>query len=250
MYQLVIVRHGESLWNQQNRFTGWQDVDLAEKGKLEAKCAGDALKSRNFEFDQVYTSVLKRAIKTLDIILEGIDQQWLQVHKDWRLNERHYGGLQGLDKAETAAKHGEAQVKIWRRSYDTPPPRMEPSDPRHPSHDRRYKNIPMKDIPNGESLKDTAERFMPLWIERIQPDFKLGKKILIVAHGNSLRALIQYLEKMSADDIMQVNVPTGVPIFYELDLSFQVLKKEFLGDPEEIRRAMESVANQGKAKSP
>ncbi len=250
MYQLVIVRHGESLWNQENRFTGWQDVDLAEKGKWEAQRAGEILRSGNFEFDQVYTSVLKRAVKTLDVILECIDQQWLQVHKDWRLNERHYGALQGLNKAETAAQHGEAQVKIWRRSYDTPPPPMPSSDPRHPSHDRRYKNIPMKDIPNGESLKDTVERFMPLWTERIQPDFKLGKRILIVAHGNSLRALMQHLEKMTPDEIMQVNVPTGVPISYELDLSLKVLKKEFLGDPEEIRKAMDAVASQGKAKSP
>lgn len=249
MHQLVIVRHGESLWNQENRFTGWQDVDLAEKGRIEARRAGEVLKSRNFEFDQVYTSVLKRAIKTLDIILEGIDQQWLQVHKDWRLNERHYGDLQGLDKAETAEKHGEDQVKIWRRSYDTPPPKMDTKDPRHPCHDRRYKNIPLKDIPSGESLKDTAERFLPLWNERIISDFKLAKKILIVAHGNSLRALIQHIEKMTPDEIMQVNVPTGVPIYYELDSNFSVNKKEFLGDQDEIKKAMESVANQGKAKS-
>ncbi len=248
MYQLVIVRHGESLWNQENRFTGWQDVDLAEKGQIEAKRAGEVLKSRNFQFDQVYTSVLKRAIKTLDIILAEIDQQWLQVHKDWRLNERHYGALQGLNKAETAAKHGEEQVKIWRRSYDTPPPMMDVKDPRHPSHDRRYTNIPMKDIPSGESLKDTAERFLPLWVERIVPDFKFDRRILIVAHGNSLRALIQLLEKLTPDEIMKVNVPTGVPIYYELDSEFKVLKKEFLGDQEEIRKAMESVANQGKAK--
>jgi len=224
-------------------------VDLAEKGRKEAFEAGQVLKARGFEFDHIYTSVLKRAIKTLDLILEQMDQQWIQVHKDWRLNERHYGALQGLNKAETAARHGEEQVKIWRRSYDTPPPPMEATDPRHPRHDRRYTNVPMKDIPNGESLKDTAERFLPLWNERIAPDLRLGRRVLIVAHGNSLRALIQHLEKLTPAEIMQVNVPTGVPIYYELEEDFGILKKEFLGDPEAIKKAMDSVANQGKAKT-
>lgn len=248
MYQLTIVRHGESLWNQENRFTGWQDVDLAEKGISEARKAGQKLKELKVEFDMTYTSVLKRAIQTLDILLREMDQQWLSVHKDWRLNERHYGALQGLNKAETAAKHGEDQVKIWRRSYDIAPPPMDDSDPRHPRFDRRYKNVPMKDLPNCESLKDTAERFIPLWNERILPDLRLGKNVLIVAHGNSLRALMQHLEKMTSEQIMGVNLPTGIPLSYDLDEGFKVRKKEFIGDPEEVKKAIESVANQGKAK--
>ena len=201
-----------------------------------------------FEFDFVYTSVLKRAVQTLDFVLSEMDQQWLQVHKDWRLNERHYGALQGLNKSETAAKHGEDQVKIWRRSFDIAPPPMESNDPRHPRFDRRYKNVPMKDIPNGESLKDTSDRFITLWTERILPDLKLGKNILIVAHGNSLRALMQHLEKMTPEEIVGVNIPTGIPIYYNLDEFFRVTRREILGDAEEVRKAMESVANQGKAK--
>ena len=248
MSKLVLIRHGESQWNLENRFTGWVDVPLSPKGIEEAKAAGKKL--AGFTFDRAFSSVLARANETLRFILEAIGQTTIPVEKDKALNERMYGELQGLNKAETAKKFGDEQVKIWRRSYDIPPPPMETSDPRHPSHDRRYKNIPMKDIPNGESLKDTVERFMPLWTERIQPDFKLGKRILIVAHGNSLRALMQHLEKMTPEQIMQVNVPTGVPISYELDMNFKVLKKEFLGDPEEIRKAMEAVANQGKAKNP
>lgn len=247
MYQLVIVRHGESQWNQENRFTGWQDVDLASTGIKEARQAGKVLKEKNFQFDVAYTSVLKRAIRTLDLILDEMDLMWLPVHKDWRLNERHYGALQGLNKAETAAKHGEEQVKIWRRSYDIAPPPMDPKDPRFPAFDRRYTNIPMKDIPAAESLKDTAERFLPLWDERILPDLRMDRKVLIVAHGNSLRALMQYLEKMSPEEIMKVNMPTGIPLYYELGTGFSVKKKEFLGDAETVRKAMESVANQGKA---
>lgn len=247
MYKLVLIRHGESQWNQENRFTGWQDVDLSEKGRGEALKGGKALKEQGFQFDVAYTSVLKRAIHTLDYVLNQVDQVWLPVHKEWRLNERHYGALQGLNKAETAARHGEDQVKIWRRSYDTPPPAMEASDPRHPTKDPRYKEVPAKDLPSGESLKDTVARFLPLWTETIAPEIKTGKRVLIVAHGNSLRALMQHLEKMSAEEIMGINMPTGIPMLYELDKDLQVLKREFIGDPEEVRAAMEAVANQGKA---
>lgn len=248
MYKLVLIRHGESQWNQENRFTGWQDVDLSEKGRAEALKGGKALKDKGFAFEVAYTSVLKRAIHTLDYVLNEVDQVWLPVHKEWRLNERHYGALQGLNKAETAARHGEEQVKIWRRSYDTPPPAMEVNDPRHPSKDPRYKNVDPRELPNGESLKDTVARFLPLWKETIAPEIKAGKKVLIVAHGNSIRALMQHLENMTADEIMGVNMPTGIPMVYELDKDFKVLKKEFVGDPEEVRLAMEAVANQGKAK--
>ncbi len=248
MYKLVLIRHGESVWNQENRFTGWQDVDLSEKGRAEALKGGKALKDKGFSFDKAYTSVLKRAIRTLNFVLDELDQAWVPVNKDWRLNERHYGALQGLNKAETAARHGEEQVKIWRRSYDTPPPPMETSDPRHPSHDLRYKYVDPQLLPSQESLKDTVARFLPLWNEQIMVDIKGGKKILIVAHGNSLRALIQHLEKMTPEEIMAVNMPTGVPLLYELDQSFKVLRKEFIGDPEEVKAAMEAVANQGKAK--
>ena len=248
MFKLVLVRHGESLWNMENRFTGWQDVDLSKKGQTEALQSGKTLKQMGFQFDETYTSVLKRAIRTLWIIQEEMDLLWLPVTKDWRLNERHYGGLTGLDKSETAAQHGEEQVKIWRRSYDTPPPMMEKSDSRHPSHDIKYKNINPQLLPSGESLKDTVARFMPLWQSEISGKIKQGKKILIAAHGNSLRALIQHLESMSAAEIMEVNVPTGVPLLYELDANLKVLKKEYLGDPETVRAAMDSVAAQGKKK--
>jgi 2,3-bisphosphoglycerate-dependent phosphoglycerate mutase len=248
MYKLVLIRHGESQWNQENRFTGWQDVDLSEKGRAEALKGGGALKDRGFKFDVAYTSVLKRAIHTLDFVLNQVDQVWLPVHKEWRLNERHYGALQGLNKAETAAKHGEEQVKIWRRSYDTPPPAMDVNDPRHPSHDPRYKGVPAKELPSGESLKDTVARFLPLWKNTIAPEITAGKNVLIVAHGNSLRALMQHLENMTPDEIMGVNMPTGIPMVYELDKDFKVLKKEFVGDPEEVKAAMDAVANQGKAK--
>lgn len=248
MYKLVLIRHGESQWNQENRFTGWQDVDLSEKGRAEALKGGKALKDKGFLFDVAYTSVLKRAIHTLDHVLDQLDQVWLPVHKEWRLNERHYGALQGLNKAETAARHGEDQVKIWRRSYDVPPPPMESNDPRMPTKDARYKHVDPKELPNGESLKDTVARFLPLWTKTIAPEIKSSKKVLIVAHGNSLRALMQHLEKMTPEEIMGVNMPTGIPMMYELDESFKVLKREFIGDPEEVRAAMEAVANQGKAK--
>lgn len=248
MHKLVIIRHGESEWNKENRFTGWQDVDLSEKGRAEALKGGKALREKGFRFDLSYTSVLKRAIHTLDHVLTELDQVWLPVNKDWRLNERHYGGLQGLNKAETAAKHGEEQVKIWRRSYDTPPPPMAFEDPRHPRNDERYKNIDPKLLPNCESLKDTVARFLPLWQNQISKDVLAGKKVLIVAHGNSLRALMQHLENMSADEIMGVNMPTGIPMCYDLDANLKVLKKEFIGDPEDVKKAIEAVANQGKAK--
>ncbi|MGZ3798472.1 MAG: 2,3-diphosphoglycerate-dependent phosphoglycerate mutase [Pseudobdellovibrionaceae bacterium] len=247
MYKLVLIRHGESQWNQENRFTGWQDVDLSEKGRAEALKGGRALKEKGFTFDVAYTSVLKRAIHTLDFVLNEVDQVWLPVHKDWRLNERHYGALQGLNKAETAARHGEEQVKIWRRSYDTPPPSMDVNDPRHPSKDPRYKHVNPQELPSGESLKDTVARFLPLWKNTIAAEIKASRKVLIVAHGNSLRALMQHLENMSAEEIMGVNMPTGIPMLYELDANLKVLKKEFIGDPEEVRLAMEAVANQGKA---
>lgn len=248
MSTLVIVRHGESLWNAENRFTGWVDVDLAQKGIDEAYRAGQALREQKLEFDVVYTSVLKRAIKTLHIILEQMDRLYWPVQKTWRLNERHYGELQGLNKAETAEKHGEDQVKIWRRSYDVPPPMLKKEDPRHPSHDPRYKDIPANEMPAGESLKTTAQRFVPLWEKEIVPQLKAGKNVLIVAHGNSLRALMQILEHMSPEQIMEVNMPTGIPLMYQLDSSLKVLNKNFLGDPETVKKAIESVAAQGKKK--
>jgi 2,3-bisphosphoglycerate-dependent phosphoglycerate mutase len=248
MHKLVIIRHGESEWNKENRFTGWQDVDLSEKGRAEAIKGGKALKERGFQFDLSYTSVLKRAIHTLDLVITELDQVWLPVTKDWRLNERHYGGLQGLNKAETAAKHGEDQVKIWRRSYDIPPPPMELSDQRHPKNDPRYKNVDPKLLPNSESLKDTVARFLPLWQSRISKDVSEGKRVLIVAHGNSLRALMQYLENMTPDEIMAVNMPTGIPLCYELDSGLKVIRKEFIGDAEDVKKAIEAVANQGKPK--
>lgn len=248
MHKLVLIRHGESLWNQENRFTGWQDVDLSEKGRVEAQKGGKALREKGFTFDVAYTSVLKRAIKTLNIVLDEVDQVWLPVHKDWRLNERHYGSLQGLNKSETAAKHGEEQVKIWRRSYDTPPPAMDLDDPRHPSHDPRYKGIDPRNLPSNESLKDTVARFLPLWNDTIAPAIKSGQNVLIVAHGNSLRALMQHLEGMTPEQIMGVNMPTGIPMMYELDENLKVKNREFIGDPEEVKAAIEAVASQGKAK--
>lgn len=248
MHKLVLIRHGESLWNQENRFTGWQDVDLSEKGRVEAQKGGKALREKGFTFDVAYTSVLKRAIKTLNIVLDEVDQVWLPVHKDWRLNERHYGSLQGLNKSETAAKHGEEQVKIWRRSYDIPPPAMDLDDPRHPSHDPRYKGIDPRNLPSNESLKDTVARFLPLWNDTIAPAIKSGQKVLIVAHGNSLRALMQHLEGMTPEQIMGVNMPTGIPMMYELDENLKVKNREFIGDPEEVKAAIEAVASQGKAK--
>lgn len=227
-YKLVVIRHGESEWNQQNRFTGWKDVDLAEKGIHEAQKAGKLLDQEGFVFDIAYTSRLTRAIKTLNHILDAMSLVWIPVTKEWRLNERHYGALQGLNKAETAAKHGDAQVKIWRRSYDTPPPTMPATDPEHPSHDPRYKDVNPAELPGGESLKQTVARVLPLWDSKISKDILAGKRVLIVAHGNSIRALIQYLENLSPEEILEVNVPTGAPIVYELDQDLQVIKKYYL----------------------
>ena len=249
MHRVVLLRHGESVWNQENRFTGWTDVDLTEKGRVEAHDAGQRMAEERFEFDVAYTSVLKRAIRTLWIALDGLDMLWIPVHRSWRLNERHYGALQGLNKAETAAQHGEAQVKIWRRSYDIAPPPLTPDDPRHPSHDRRYAELPPDELPLTESLKDTVARFLPYWHEAIAPDIRAGKRVLIAAHGNSLRALVQYLDQMSEQDVLELNIPTGVPLVYLLNDDLEPLQKFYLGDAETLKRAMEAVANQGKART-
>ena len=247
MYRLVLLRHGESVWNKENRFTGWTDVDLSDKGREEAREAGRLMAAEKFEFDLAFTSVLKRAIRTEWIALDEMDQMWIPEHKSWRLNERHYGALQGLNKAETAAKHGEAQVKIWRRSYDIPPPPLTPDDPRHPSRDRRYAEIRPDQLPLTESLKDTVARFLPYWHEAIAPTIKAGKKVLITAHGNSLRALVKYLDNVPDDEIVELNIPTGVPLVYLLNEELKPLQHYYLGDPEAIKRAEAAVANQGKA---
>ncbi|MBN1596800.1 MAG: 2,3-diphosphoglycerate-dependent phosphoglycerate mutase [Bacteroidales bacterium] len=248
MHKLVLLRHGESLWNKENRFTGWTDVDLTEKGITEARKAGKVLKENGFEFDIAFVSVLKRALRTLWLTLEEMDQLWIPWEKSWRLNERHYGGLQGLNKAETAAKHGEDQVLIWRRSYDIPPPELEKSDSRYPGNLRVYSDVPESDLPLTESLKDTVARFIPYWHDTIAPVIKTGKKVIIAAHGNSLRALVKYLDNMSEEEVLKLNIPTGMPLVYELDEELKPIKHYYLGDEEEVRKAMESVANQGKAK--
>ena len=245
--KLVLVRHGESGWNKENRFTGWTDVDLSEKGLAEAKKAGQLLKEEGYTFDIAYTSVLKRAIRTLWIILDEMDLMWIPVHRSWRLNERHYGDLQGLNKSETAAKFGEEQVKIWRRSYDIPPPALEKTDPRYPGIDPRYQYLKKSELPLTECLKDTVARFLPYWHETIAPAIQDGGKVIIAAHGNSLRALVKYLDKVSDEAIVNLNIPTGIPLVYELDEDLQPIKHYYLGDPEEIKKAMASVANQGKA---
>jgi len=248
MHKLVLLRHGESEWNQENRFTGWHDVNLTAKGEEEGRRSGRLLKDEGFAFDVVYTSLLKRAIRTMWLALEELDQTWVPVHREWRLNERHYGALQGLNKAETAAKHGEDQVLIWRRSYDIPPPALDPDDERHPGKDRRYANLPAENLPLSECLKDTVERFMPLWQDTIAPVVQEGKSVLIVAHGNSLRALVKYLDGVSEEDIVGLNIPTGMPLVYDLDADLRPLGRQYLGDPEAVAKAMEAVANQGKAK--
>ncbi len=248
MYRLVLLRHGESVWNQENRFTGWTDVDLNEKGRAEAREAGQLMSSEKFEFDVAHTSVLKRAIRTLWIACDQMDLLWIPVHKSWRLNERHYGALQGLNKAETAAQFGEAQVKIWRRSYDIPPPPLDLTDPRHPANDRRYASIPPPELPLTESLKDTVARFLPHWHEVIAPDIRAGKRVLIAAHGNSLRALVKYLDNVSEQDILEVNIPTGIPLVYLLNEDLKPLQKFYLGDQEAVKAKMTAVANQGKAR--
>ncbi|HOW26873.1 MAG TPA: 2,3-diphosphoglycerate-dependent phosphoglycerate mutase, partial [Elusimicrobiota bacterium] len=245
MIKLVLVRHGESTWNKENRFTGWTDVDLSDTGRTEAREAGVVLKREGYVFDVAYTSLLKRAIRTLWSILDEMDLMWIPVHRTWRLNERHYGALQGLNKAETAAKFGEDQVKVWRRSYDVPPPALEPSDERYPGRDPRYKSLTPAELPKTECLKDTVARFLPLWKESISSDVRAGKKVLIAAHGNSLRALVKYLDDISDADITELNIPTGMPLVYELDDRLKPIKKYYLGDAEKVRKAMEAVANQG-----
>ena len=248
MRKIILLRHGESIWNKENRFTGWTDVDLSDKGREEAKKAGEVLKKEGFIFDIAYTSVLKRAIRTLWIVLEEMDLMWIPVHNSWRLNERHYGALQGLNKSEMAKKFGEDQVLIWRRSYDIRPPALEETDSRHPGQDPRYKDLDKKDIPYTECLKDTVARFMPYWHETIAPEVKADKRIIIAAHGNSLRALVKYLDNISDEEIVRLNIPTGIPLVYELDDELRPIKHYYLGDPEEINKAMEKVASQGKAK--
>ena len=245
--KLVLLRHGESVWNKENRFTGWTDVDLSEQGQKEAREAGRLMAAEKFEFDVAFTSVLKRAIRTEWIALDEMDQLWIPEQKSWRLNERHYGALQGLNKAETAARHGEAQVKIWRRSYDIPPPPLEADDPRHPGNDRRYTNLSREELPLTESLKETVARFLPYWHERIAPDIKAGKRVLIAAHGNSLRALVKYLDNVSEQEIVELNIPTGIPLVYLLNEELRPLQKYYLGDPEVAKKAAAAVANQGKA---
>ncbi|WP_341675732.1 2,3-diphosphoglycerate-dependent phosphoglycerate mutase [Niveibacterium sp. SC-1] len=249
MYKIVLLRHGESAWNLSNRFTGWTDVDLTEKGVQEAVAAGRLLKEKGFSFDLAYTSVLKRANKTLNVVLEQLDQLWLPVVHSWRLNERHYGALQGLDKGETAAKYGDDQVKVWRRSYDVPPPALEEGDERLTLDDPRYADLPAKDFPRTECLKDTVARFVPYWLETIAPQVKAGKRVVLAAHGNSLRALIKYLDNMSEAEILELNIPTAQPLVYELDADLKPIKHYYLDDPEKIAAAMNAVANQGKAKA-
>jgi len=247
MKKLVLVRHGESVWNKENRFTGWTDVDLSERGVTEAHDAGKVLKENGFAFAVAYTSYLKRAIKTLNIILEEMDQMWIPVKKSWRLNEKHYGNLQGMNKAETAAKYGDEQVHIWRRSYDVPPAPLAADDPRNPRIDPRYKNIG-NDAPLTESLKETVGRMIPYWENAIRESLKKDDQVLVAAHGNSLRAVIKVLKNISDEDIVSLNLPTGIPYIFEFDDKLNLLKDYFLGDPEVIKKLMEEVANQGKAK--
>jgi 2,3-bisphosphoglycerate-dependent phosphoglycerate mutase len=248
MVKLVLLRHGESIWNKENVFTGWTDVDLSEKGVGEARKAGSLLRSQGFIFDLAFTSVLKRAIRTLWLVLDEMDLMWIPVHPSWRLNERHYGALQGLNKADTAAKYGEEQVHIWRRSYDVPPPALEKDDKRYPGKELKYRDLSQGDLPLTESLKDTVARCLPYWHGTIAPSVKAGKKVLIAAHGNSLRALVKYLDGMSDSEIVGLNIPTGVPLVYELDDDLKPLRHYYLGDQEEIKKAMQKVAAQGKAK--
>ena len=247
MYKLVLLRHGESKWNKENRFTGWTDVDLSEKGIQEAEEAAKQLKKEGYTFDIAFTSVLKRGIRTLWIVLEKMDLMWIPVHRAWRLNERHYGALQGLYKAKLAAEVGEEQVLIWRRSYDVPPPALKTSDPRYPGNDSRYKELSADEIPLSECLKDTVERVLPYWHETIVPTIKSGKRVLIAAHGNSLRALVKYLDKVSEKEIVSLNIPTGIPLIYELDNKLKPLNHFYLGGFEKVEEAIQAVADQGKA---
>ena len=247
MRQLVLLRHGESTWNRENRFTGWTDVDLTEQGVAEARRAGRTLKEKGFTFDVAYTSVLKRAIRTLWLVQDEMDLMWVPVHRSWRLNERHYGALQGLNKAETAAKFGERQVLVWRRSYDVPPPALEASDPRFPGADRRYARLSPAELPRTECLKDTVARFLPYWRETIAPSVAARERVIIVAHGNSLRALVKYLDAIGDEDIVGLNIPTGIPLVYELDDALEPLRHYYLGDAADVARAVRTVVDQGKA---
>ncbi len=249
MKKIVLLRHGESAWNQENRFTGWTDVDLTDKGRAEARAAGEVLRDNGFAFDVAYTSMLKRAIRTLWTVLEGMDRMWIPIHHSWRLNERHYGALQGLNKAETAAKYGDEQVLVWRRAYDTPPPAVEASDPRTGRGDPRYADLREDEYPRTECLKDTVDRFLPYWHETIAPAVKSGRSVVIAAHGNSLRALIKYLDDVSDQEIVGLNIPTGQPLVYELDDDLKPLRHYYLGDEAAIKAAMQAVANQGKSKA-
>jgi 2,3-bisphosphoglycerate-dependent phosphoglycerate mutase len=246
--KLVLIRHGESTWNKENRFTGWTDVELSAKGREEALEGGRVLKAEGYTFDVAYTSVLKRAIRTLWTVLDEMELMWIPVYRTWRLNERHYGALQGLNKAETAAKFGEDQVKIWRRSYDIPPPALTPDDERYPGHDPRYRGLTAEELPLTECLKDTVARFLPLWHDTIAPAIRSGQKVLIAAHGNSLRALVKYLDNIPEKEIVELNIPTGMPLVYELNDDLKPLNRYYLGDPEKVKAAMEAVAAQGKKK--
>ncbi|MDO4987580.1 MAG: 2,3-diphosphoglycerate-dependent phosphoglycerate mutase [Synergistes sp.] len=248
MFKIVLIRHGESAWNKENRFTGWKDVPLSDKGLAEAKSAGRLLKKEGFAFDKAYTSVLRRAIKTLWCVLEETDLMWIPVEKSWRLNERHYGALQGLNKAETAEQYGDEQVKIWRRSYATRPPLLEKKDERWPGHETRYENLTDAELPLGECLADTVARVVPYWENVIAPDVKEGKRIIIAAHGNSLRALVKYLDNVSEKEILEINIPTGIPLVYELDENLKPIKHYYLGDAEAIAAAQAAVAKQGSSK--
>jgi 2,3-bisphosphoglycerate-dependent phosphoglycerate mutase len=248
LYKIVFLRHGESSWNKINKFTGWTDVDLSEKGITEAITSGQVLRDGGYTFDVAFTSVLKRAIRTLWLALDEMDLMWIPVHRSWKLNERHYGALQGLNKAETAAKHGDEQVLIWRRSYDIRPPELEETDDRYPGKDRKYSNLTKDELPKAECLKDTVARVLPYWHDTIIPTIKSGKQILIAAHGNSLRALVKYLDDVPNEEILKLNIPTGIPLIYELDENLAPIKNYYLGDPEIIAKAMQKVANQGKSK--
>jgi len=248
MKKLILLRHGESVWNKENKFTGWTDVDLSEKGIQEAEKAGEVLKNEGYAFDIAFTSVLKRAIRTLWIVLDKMDLMWVKVERSWRLNERHYGALQGLDKKETAAKFGDEQVYIWRRSYDVPPPALEKTDPRYPGNEPKYKELGEDELPLTECLKDTVNRFLPYWHNEITPVLKQKETLLIAAHGNSLRALVKYLDNVSDQEIPKLNIPTGIPLIYELNDELKPLKHYYLADEEEVKKAMQKVANQGKSK--
>ncbi len=248
MYKIVFLRHGESQWNKENRFTGWTDVPLSEKGTAEARSAGQAMKREGCSFDIAFTSVLKRAIKTLWLALEEMDEMWVPTMVSWRLNERHYGALQGLNKAETAEKYGDEQVKIWRRSYDVRPPLLEKDDPRYPARDPRYRGLLPDEIPAGECLADTVERVVPYWKGVVVPEIQAGKRAIVAAHGNSLRALVKYLDNVSEKDILELNIPTGIPLVYELDREMRPIKHYYLGDADAVAAAAAAVANQGKAK--